>query len=439
MKRKHRSSVDSTEDCAGRNTMWTARLHDLFRLHTTCSKAACQFSSWMPAATNDQSDGRVLHVFPRAPYANAELNQLDHSLFSTQFLQTKRLGTSINTQELAAFSWWVDLESHRFKEQRLKKQADIRARWQRALLAQDSIQEWSVQHLEPESLFIPNIGALSCHDTEVQQRMQQMARVIESEVLQLTAPAPGACECVQDQPIHWQRDLPWPISGFGTDAVQFYAKSGLTATLLHDELAWSSAINYMSQQSRGVALWIGVSLHELSAHYSKEQIKALLTEQQVPKLLDELHALRKQLPSLTYTWQHPGDIITSPAAQGAAHVVITIGTLVEQLAWNVSTTVGGIQRCVEFWDAVGAVHYNSGLATLNVIPAARMQHLHRDWDLGRGTREIVSSLEQHRTRQAITDSLAKPYEFCDQCTRQCHFVKDVTSGQCERCIAKDRK
>lgn len=420
-------------------SIWIDRLRQLFTAHPACNNTIASIERWMLPASDNTMDGRDLHLFPNT-FERYNLKTLDGTdsthLFSHDLLSTSRLSQSVETHEVTGFCWSIDAKTQEFREQRLHKQKEIQTRWKTALDHCDDDSFWNINTFMKHSLFLPNISAPSCKSQVVQKRMQNLALTIEQQFKKTAnnKRVKTTIQCEQDRVLHWAKELPWPISGFGTEAVQFYAKTGLTVTMLHDELGWSSALNYMTRASNGVALWIGVNMNELAAHFSKTQLKDMLNQEQVPQLLSEFYRLRASLPSLKYAWQHPGDLISSPQEQGSCHFVVTVGSFCEQIAWNVASTVSGTAKCIDFWGKVEAVQYNSGLATLNVVPAAVIQFQHPEWYLGSQTRQIVQQVERVRTKAQIQSSIAKNSEFCDDCQKQCFFIKDSTTGQCERCV-----
>lgn len=184
----------------------------------------------------------------------------------------------------------------------------------------------------------------------------------------------------------WDDRTSTPISGFGTRGSQLYIKVGLTFTPLHDEIGWSSAVNYMLPGSDAVALWVGVSLKEIQAIVDDKTKLASWTEEQNPltmlsNLLDVQQTARdngKVVPTLEYIWQQPGELVISPSGTGHAHFVITVGNYAEQVASNVDSSDRGIEECVDFWSSEPEKYHNSGMVTSALL---------RDYDIIVGNTE----------------------------------------------------
>jgi hypothetical protein len=173
-----------------------------------------------------------------------------------------------------------------------------------------------------------------------------------------------------------------PIDGFGVKGLQIYFKRGFCITWIHDELLWSSALNFMMPNSVGAALWIGIGLHCLKQYLNMTQIDIWFARQnpdilEVGKLLDVLIATG--IP-IEYVWQHPGQLVASPPGGAAAHLVISYGVFATQLAWNFSCNLVDMTPCLSFWgephtgrDFDHYYQYNGSMATRTVLPLMTMQ------------------------------------------------------------------
>jgi len=125
-------------------------------------------------------------------------------------------------------------------------------------------------------------------------------------------------------------------------------------------------LNYMTVRSRGAALWIGLNMHKASVSLSlaghascqRKGLVCLLTCLSVCVLFpqvklskddlrrcingtsfhlgDFLSKLRKVGLHPSMQLQTPGTCIYSPNGTGSAHIVITVGAWVEQIAINYS-------------------------------------------------------------------------------------------------------
>lgn len=441
-------------------TFWKENLKQL--LNTTTNKIP-DFETWIQPSSPLTKD---LQLYENV-YQEYELdkNELDSSCktYSEEILfnneKTTHLFQKIKKDEMTAFAWWITTTSteNKWKVNRVLTQAEIEQRWKHAFESYKNFNpeqtEWNPTTLKNKSLFLPNIGATSCLNSYVRSQMQSLAFTIDKIWHNNATNTPVLLQKGKEEEINnkikktkkekelitWEQDLNWSISGFGTTAVQYYVKSGLTVTALHDEIAWSAALNYMKKSSCGIALWIGMNLKEVAEvvfQNNKTKLLELFNEKQVSTLLELLYAHREKLPSLTFAWQKPGDLISSPHTQGSCHIVITVGELVEQLAWNTTTTCTSIRNCLDFWKEQGIVSYNSGLATFHVVPLLYMQYLNPQWDLGVAVQAELNKVRAKLTDSAISASLIKmnPMDVCDSCNEQCMFIKTPTEGFCEVCV-----
>lgn len=170
------------------------------------------------------------------------------------------------------------------------------------------------------------------------------------------------------------------VPGFGCAGTQVFVKVGLCLTLLHDEIGWCSALNYMTTRSRGCALWIGLNMHKASVKWSKDRLRHLINAQTF-NLSEFLAHMRKSGLQPSMQVQFPGTCIYSPQGSGAAHIVLTVGSWVEQVAINYSMAPKGLASAMHFWDGADTLLHNSALATRCVIPLMWLQK-HRGWDVG---------------------------------------------------------
>jgi hypothetical protein len=173
---------------------------------------------------------------------------------------------------------------------------------------------------------------------------------------------------------HMARDPEWPVSkmvaGFGTEGVMLYIKRGLCITPLHDEIANSRALNFLTESSRGVALWIGVNAHDLKPVIGTKGIRKLMQETHAGRLLAIFH--QHKIP-WTYRWQLPGMTVMSPCGTGAMHFVVAVGVYMEQLALNVTTSARALQESLAFWKHQSATDDNSFLSTFLNFPGLWLQ------------------------------------------------------------------
>lgn len=131
-------------------------------------------------------------------------------------------------------------------------------------------------------------------------------------------------------------------------------------------------------------------MHKASAKMSKDSLRTLInaTTFNLSEFLPKLRKLGLQ-PSMQV--QTPGTCIYSPSGRGSAHIVITVGSWVEQIAINYSMSAAGLVSAVKFWDGVDPLLHNSALATRCVIPMLWLAQ-HRRWDLGQEIADQLSVL-----------------------------------------------
>jgi hypothetical protein len=337
---------------------------------------------------------------------------------------------AIQKTAIHATSWTFDANTQQFEEENVKTAAKIDRRWKFGLHKRNLR---NLADCNRYSLFIPNIGITDVKDEEIKQQLLQMSTNISENIRKQVKLDKGEFE--------WQNALYNPISGFGVDACQLYIKSGITVTLFHDELGWSTAVNYMTQSSRGAAIWIGVDLKELEQHFTKTELLKWYTQLDVNAWILQLAELRnrlfhekQQVPEIRIVWQTPSSIVFSPA--GCGHCVITVGDYVEQLAMNYSASEHSIRECLEFWSEFEPqrIKYNSGMATEHVIPCLWLRDS-KQLDLGETIAEkcrklhYVFSSTQNNIQWAATN---KEPLFCSQCERHCLWV--LCDNFCEDCL-----
>jgi hypothetical protein len=178
----------------------------------------------------------------------------------------------------------------------------------------------------------------------------------------------------------------------------------------------------MSIRSRGAALWIGLNMHKASVKFSKDDLRRIINATSF-NLSDFLSKLRKVGLSPSMQLQTPGTCVFSPNGTGSAHIVITIGSWVEQIAINYSISPGGLRRATAFWEHVDPLLHNSALATRCVLPLLWLQR-HKQWDVDVG--------EQLRVLRALTDAVAHD----DACGLQWRDFDDPSDQElyCDACF-----
>ena len=174
--------------------------------------------------------------------------------------------------------------------------------------------------------------------------------------------------------VSW-RDSSEHISGFGGNNAQLYDKRRVSIARLHDELGWSCAANLLVADrtvgQNGASMWIGVNRDSLEAvGYTNADILKFYERLDIK---DMLHEWINKGVNVSYCMQKVGDLVISTPGNGAMHLVISLGDLV-QVSINHGFTMSGYNRCLEAWSNLEAdVWYNSGLATRHIIGRDRMQ------------------------------------------------------------------
>ena len=237
--------------------------------------------------------------------------------------------------------------------------------------------------------------------------------------------------------------LKFVIPGFGTRGTQLFLKIGLCVTILHDEIGWCSALNYMTVRSRGCALWIGLNMHKASAKWSKERLRSLINARTF-SLTDFIHQLKRSGLQPSMQLQYPGTCIYSPQGRGSAHIVITIGSWVEQIAINDGLSPSGLVGAMHFWDGLEPLLHNSALATRPVIPLMWLQEV-KGWKVGM---EDQLRVMKAIAKQAETDGIIVRYRdyrneedeeiYCKRCFGQYANRRAIlfmqAGGYCPSCF-----
>jgi hypothetical protein len=150
----------------------------------------------------------------------------------------------------------------------------------------------------------------------------------------------------------------------------------------------------MTVRSRGCALWIGLNMHKASAKWSKDKLRQLV-DARTFNLSDMMHQLRKSGLQPSMQMQFPGTCIYSPQGRGSSHIVITLGSWVEQIAINDGMSPSGLVASMNFWDGVEPLLHNSALATRPVIPLLWLQQK-RGWKVGQEDQlAVMHALHKH--------------------------------------------
>ena len=279
-----------------------------------------------------------------------------------------------------------------FRSTRIRGQANVYQRLTQAAFSSTTSTNPSTCFHSINNIATPFIGINDIHDETIQQRLKAIATMINEHYKHHTPRQHHELDC--------DHVFTPPLDGFGIQGLQLYIKHGASITWLHDEILWCAALNYMLKHSIGCTLWIAVGLNDLKQTLSMMQIDDLLripaNNVKVGKLLD---TLIESNAHIEYVFQKPGQYISTPPGVGAAHLVISNGPLLSQLAWNISFTIPGALGCLSFWgdrhSIFGHVSPDNGsMATPTVVPLYTMQQNGYDFNLKDKIQFYLDSIKQ---------------------------------------------
>ena len=290
-------------------------------------------------------------------------------------------------------------------------------------------------------VFLPAMSLSSIKDLHVRERLKAIAQEAQQHY-QHRVPRQHAellCDHVFTP----------PLDGFGTEALQYYLKAGISVTWLHDEIWWMAALNYMLRNSVGCAYWIAIGIHDLKQLMSVMDIDALLVRKdfsvaEVGKLLDKLISLN--------TWiewgvQIPGCLVASPPGVGAMHLVVTNGIMVSQIAWNTSFTIPGVIALSNFWGELhtdqefGHVFLDNGsMSSRAVIPIFTMEDAGYCVCMRNKLDYYHRSIKQLQAKRDLSITFPTDSINSRSC-KNCNYRQDwcQIDGRCIHCYFKDPK
>lgn len=245
-----------------------------------------------------------------------------------------------------------------------------------------------------------------------------------NEILQIIN---GKDEGVEERKrINWDK-LGFNLGGMGLKGLQLYLKSRFSYTGPHDEIAWSTAYNYMRRQHsepNAKAIWIGYWMRDLVEAYNGDVVA-------VRHAMDPTFSQKYDVIAMLQDWQtrglkmwvapqSPGMTVVSPSdIRGAAHLVITFGSA-QHIAWNHSSSPAAFQACLAFDQQKNEpVFYNSGLATRVSLPCKRLQHL---------LPHLFPKIEDQKEEACEFQD----FQTVDSC-QACYQILDL-STQCSFCV-----
>ena len=266
-------------------------------------------------------------------------------------------------------------------------------------------------------IFTPSININCIKDPVIRQRLIDIARAVQRHYKQFTPRKYQEIDC--------DEVFTSPLDGFGICGLQVYIKCGENVTWLHDELLWCAALNYMLKESQGCALWIAVGLHDLKQVMSLAEVEKLLLSDPSKRNIMEvgllLDSLIKSGTRIEYVFQTPGQLVSSPPGNGAAHFVYSYGTLMTQIAWDYSFTIPGAIQCLSYWGiddnhdhlAIG----NTSMSTISVVPLYTMQL--QGYEFGLMDRikyyqQLITKLQSIKPKTKITHNPHVSGIFCPQ-------------------------
>jgi len=168
---------------------------------------------------------------------------------------------------------------------------------------------------------------------------------------------------------------------------------------------------------------------------------------QQPNLMEVGKLLDKLIDSNThieYVFQHPGQLVSSPPGNGSAHLVISNGIFMTQLAWNLSYTMTGAIECLSFWGEqssdrdFGHLSFDNGSqATRTVIPLFTMEEAGYNLSLADKLHWYLTMIERLKTQMSIVIE-KQPINNSVRC-KQCLYRQDWIriNNQCIHCFFKD--
>lgn len=307
--------------------------------------------------------------------------------------------------------------------------------YERLILASTASSIQSNRHI-----FTPSININCIKDPQIRQRLIDIARVAQNQYRQQIPCKHQEVEC--------DKVFTPPLDGFGISGLQVYIKSGECITWLHDELLWCGALNYMLKESQGCALWIAVGLHDLKQVMSLAQVEKVLLSNAAKKNAMEVGSLLDTLiqsgTHMEYVFQCPGQLVSSPPGNGAAHFVYSYGTLMTQIAWDYSFTIPGAVQCLSYWGiddnhdhlAIG----NTSMSTISVVPLFTMQLQGYEFGLMdriRYYQQLIAKLLSIRPKTKIVHHPQSAGIFCPKCLYRQDWLR--INNQCIHCYFKNPK
>jgi hypothetical protein len=295
--------------------------------------------------------------------------------------------------------------------------------------------------IEPSHhVFAPSIALNSINNPSIQQHLQAIAQTTQTHyqrhVKQLSSEV--MCDHVFTP----------ALDGFGILGLQLYFKNGYCIAWIHDELLWTSALNYMTKNSVGCALWIGIGLHDLKQKMHMMEIDDWFKRDQpdIMKIGELLDALIASNTRVEYLYQHPGNMVSSPPGMGAAHLVITYGLFMTQLAWNFSFTLNDSITCLSFWGEqrtdrqFGHLYTNNGsMATRTTLPLYTMEGFGYPLNLTDDMMSYKSKIQhlqqrKHKVSVKIMTINDKHLSYCPDCLYRQDWIR--VNNQCVHCYFK---
>eukprot|EP00743_Colponemidia_sp_Colp-15_P009497 GILK01010385.1.p1 GENE.GILK01010385.1~~GILK01010385.1.p1 ORF type:complete len:511 (-),score=56.15 GILK01010385.1:688-2010(-) len=301
-------------------------------------------------------------------------------------------------------------------------------------------------------IMVPNVGNdIFEFDRNVWNGFQASAREISSTISALKRHAQptsvdGSEARFQDSLVSSYDEMQekgWlpALGGFGISGLQLYLKDQLAYTPLHSEIGCCEATNFMLHNSGGLAFWIGVHLSQLEQFYSKQELAGFSTYEKDGNLV--FQRIREWLDKGVDVWlaiQAPGYAVHSGTFNCPAHLVLTLGQRVTQIAWNHGISARGMTSCLDFWKGHEETTANNGTSTRKILPCLRLQR-HMDIGLGNELKAVLQRrAEEAKKYPSMRFRLCAGHDrlFCHLCEDLIDLIEvstdeDPTSHTCFEC------
>jgi hypothetical protein len=167
----------------------------------------------------------------------------------------------------------------------------------------------------------------------------------------------------------------------------------------------------MTSYSKGIALWIGVNVHDARHKLALCDLEKMINSGNISAVISKM----LKAGDVNYLWQYPGKrelhlcfvyipphtvycfkgmAVHSGLGDGSSHLVISLGTLIEQFAWNKSFSPEGLSRSLCFWDGCLKKDGNSAILNRTILPCLTLQSQGYPVGLADELRILVNKAQQ---------------------------------------------